>query len=191
MAVLGVRHRRFHTKSGLALLLAGVLTAAATTQGFVRITGSSLVDVAARGIGLQGDTGVDYTVDDQRRIVLVVAALGFLLAGCLLLLTRVRGIGVIWRLTALACLLMTAVFVAFGWTFINDPSASFTAHQSLLSRVETGGFNTARAIGAISVQPGPGLYLLTAATVIALVGVLVPAVRRTEGITRPEHYLHE
>jgi hypothetical protein len=174
-----VGRRRNHAVAGLALVVAGALTWVATGQGFVRIDGPGFTEGLASKLGLGDRTGVDYLLSQDRRVVLHVAALGLVVVGLLLLVTRLRFLGLLWRLGGLCCVGLTGVFAYAGWRFVSDPASGIKDNGSAGSALFRGGVDLAHGLGLVHVKPGPGLCLVAAASIVALLGVLTPAIRRT------------
>jgi hypothetical protein len=177
-----LRHRRNHAVAGLALVLAGALTWLATTQSLVRIDGPAFTAGSAKKLGLEIKTGLDYGMDPEIQLTLYAAALGFVVMGLLLLITRVRYLGLLWRVGALCSLGITGAVVVAAWMFVSDPASAISDADADTQRLFRGGLSVAKGLGLLDVSAAGALYLLTAASIVALLGVLTPAFRRTEAV---------
>jgi hypothetical protein len=111
---------------------------------------------------------------------MLTVAVGLGACALLLFATRVRGLGLLWRATAIVCLVYPTLVVAWTWLFIHDPTAELKSEQATTGDRLIGiGLDASRQFGLWDVTPGRGLYFITAGTVIAVVAVFIPAIRTT------------
>lgn len=175
----GLVGTRSNAGAGAVVLIAGAAIAIAAQQPWVAITGPtfglSLKDVVDVGIVPRGtDLG-----DTEERQLLLVAGSAIAVCGGLLMLTRVRVLGPILRvfsllLVTLPALLAIAVWEAVGETsteVFNDPDSS------LWDQARAGMRDLLEGLGVIRIEPAAGLYVLSAACVLVVVGCLIPARR--------------
>ncbi|WP_139228914.1 DUF2510 domain-containing protein [Blastococcus tunisiensis] len=95
----------------------------------------------------------------------------------LLFVTRVPGLGVLWRVLALAALVLLGLTAVTAWSVVNDPASVVADPDTLAGQGFETGVALLEALGFAVVEPGVGLWLLTAGSAIAGIGVLVPATR--------------
>jgi len=158
-----IRERKNNALAGVTVLLGALVISFGAFRPLVR--------VQTAGVGLDAGA-IDFNVvprmsigaGDMQGALLVLAALIGLCA-LLLIATRVRGFGILWRLFGLVGLLVPTAVTYYLWTVVQGDSAN----SSLVQKV-----------GLVTVAPGEGLYALTAGVGIALIGLCIPASRRSE-----------
>lgn len=159
------RHTRNNVVAGSIVLVGSLLVAFGVTQPWISV-GTGLL----QRLGLRPGAPVGFDVpnadgrDTDLRPYLLGGAVLFVVCAVALIATRVRGLGVVWRLLVLVGVVFLGLLAGEMWNFIGNPRVSFTAVQD---------------IGAASLRPGLGLWLLTAGLVLAVVGALVPATKGT------------
>jgi hypothetical protein len=180
-----VRRRRSNVLSGLLITVGGVLVFLASGQEWIAITGPSisfaffkdLVQVGVNPDFSQGEYG------DLRQIMQVVAG-GIVLAGVLLLVTRLRGLGVLWRLAALTLgVVPGVVFYAMWQSATASPvDALRDPHASVGTKIMSGLQGLFQRVGLVHIGPATGLYAGIAGLVCVAVGCFVPARRIDERV---------
>jgi hypothetical protein len=119
----------------------------------------------------EGGQGVDI------RPFLLGGAVGLAVLALLLLVTRVRGLGVVWRVMALVVVAGVGLISVIAWTTIENPASVVTDPESPFGRSLESGTKLAQNLGLLEIKPALGLWLLTVGTGIAGIGLLVPALR--------------
>jgi hypothetical protein len=176
------RATRNHSVSGVALLLAAAITAFGATQSWA--TGAATVPWGRfAGVAAHGSPGFDFLLmpgghyGDVRPLLLGGAAALAVLA-LLLFVTRVPGLGVLWRLIALVTAALLGFAAVSAWTVVNDPSTVVaTTTDSSFGQALGIGVSLAKSFGLLELQPGIGLWLLTIGTGLAAIAALIPAGR--------------
>jgi hypothetical protein len=123
---------------------------------------------------------------DVRPLLLGGAAVVALCA-LLLFATRVPGVGVFWRLLALAAVAGTGIVAAVAWTVVSDPTSVVAEDQSRLGDVMRTAESIATSSGLLEVGPGRGLWLLTIGCAVVGIGAFVPAGRGARQSVRATH----
>jgi hypothetical protein len=99
------------------------------------------------------------------------------LLGLLLVITRVRGLGVVWRLGVLAVLLLPAYLVLSLWKIAVDPAAIGGASRAFWRTVRVDQIAALSDLGEIDVDGGAGLIVMVLGTICSFIGCCVPAVK--------------
>ena len=179
-----VRHRRNHVVAGLGIVLSAILIAFAVTQPQANFTGPPIAISGLKVVNLTVTPSSGYKLDEQTLVLCLSFAVTLGVLGLLLLVTRVRFLGLIWRLGALAAITLPALLAISYWTFISDPTSglkegtdtSFAGQGLAMLADGTRGL-------AWDITPGIGLYLFTAGVVCAVLASLVPAIRHKDVVT--------
>jgi hypothetical protein len=189
------RHTRNHAVAGGAILVGAALIGFGASQewvtGAVHIAWGPLAGSTPNG-GLRFDVLVapNGSYGDVTPLI-IGAALVLALAAILLIATRVPGLGMLWRLLALPAVVGLVAICASAWSVANDPASVIVDGESPAADrpAATGGpdiwLTSAQAASARQVEPGPGLWLLTAGCGVAGIGALTPATRRTASVPEP------
>ncbi|RKR75941.1 hypothetical protein [Frondihabitans australicus] len=168
-----VVHRRNHAAPGVVLIIAGLGILIAAILPLIQFTGPG-VTALARGIGMTLTNDGAYEPDPWQ-FSLWVGGTVFVL-GFILLATRIRGLGALWRILALLALLAVGVYVAFWWFFLSDPSRFLASQdQSLGGQLKSGITSLLEGTGAYSITPGIGLLVASIAAGLGIIGVFLPA----------------
>jgi hypothetical protein len=175
------KETRNHAAAGVALLVGAALVAFSAGQAWLesRVTipwglFTELAPNKALGFDTLLAPGGQY--GDVRPLLLGGAAVVGLCA-LLLFATRVPGVGVVWRLLALAAVAGIGIVAAVAWTVVSDPTSVVADDQSSLGEVIRTAESVATLSGLLEVGPGRGLWLLTIGGAVAGIGALVPAGR--------------
>lgn len=173
------RHRRNSSLAAVVMLVGSALIAFGSTQSWAGVS------VLTDKVDLDWDKTVtsDGSVSNFEPFLLTVS-IAVAVCALLLMVTRVRGLGVVWRLISLAFLASFTFVLVLTWQTVNDPA--------LLSKHLPGGgvvqglggliTNFFKTTGALSVEPGKGLWLATIGCGLAAVGSLIPAFRSREDL---------
>jgi hypothetical protein len=175
------RGTRNHSVTGVALLVSAALIGFASTQAWV----ATALHAPA---GLLGELGPNYAFGFDKfpsegsrgsdiRPILVVGSVGLAVFALLLFVTRVPGLGVLWRLLASLCVAASGFTAAIAWTTVKSPVSVVTDPESFFGSSFGTGINFAQNLGFLDIQPAMGLWLLTVGTGIAGIGLLIPAIR--------------
>lgn len=179
-----VKHRRNHVLTALGLLVAAGLIALGAYQPVISVRGPEWSLELTKGLGIGLDPSASGGLDETSQALLVSFAAATAIMGLLLLVTRVRYLGLFWRMLALAFLAVPAVLSFYWWRFVSDPVAALqpadpTVADKLLGSAES----LVTGLGLVRVTAGQGLYLLAGGTLLGILSCLVPALRsikRTE-----------
>lgn len=178
-----VVHRRNHAAPGIVLLIAGGLILLSSALPLLQFTGPG-VGVLAKGLGMTLTGDGSYEPDP--------AGLWYWTGGlvCLfalvLLVTRIRGLGALWRILAILPVLVVAVVAAFWWYFLSDPSRFLAEQdQSLSGTIRSGITSLLEGSGAYSITPGLGLVVMSAAAVLGVIGAFLPAGKTEKYVPLP------
>jgi hypothetical protein len=149
--------------------------------GWASIPGGAVLRRARGSLGFDLLLSTNGAPSDARPLLLGGAVfLG--LAGLLLMVTHVPGVGVLWRIVGLASLTGTAAIAASAWTLVGAPPAVLAGDEAPavrdLARVTQSG-------GVLELRPGWGLWLVTIGCGAAAFGALIPAARRSCGTPHP------
>ncbi len=179
-----VRQRRSHAVAGLSLGVAAGLVTIATMFPVFSVTGSTVSPPEWDALGITVDGSVAQ-FDVSFQLFLLVNAGWIALMGLALLLTRIRFVGVVWRAAALVSLFASSAVALFLWRFITDPSAAGgdpTWFQDVAPRLAAG-------LADATLEPGLGLYLLFAGSLLGLLATFVPSFR-TQKVVRTHDAKH-
>jgi hypothetical protein len=174
------RQTRNHAAAGVALLAGAAVIAFSATQPWAK--GSLALWGRLVGMSVNGSLGYDVLIfpggqyGNVKPLLLGCGAALAVLA-LLLFITRVRGLGVLWRFLALATLVLLGFTASMAWTVVKDPASVVADPESSLGQVLGAAVSLAEAFQAASVQPGSGLWLLTVGIGLSGIGALIPATR--------------
>lgn len=131
--------------------------------------------------------GFDQTVTphdwlfDSGPVILITSGVVALCA-LALFVTRVRGLGALWRVISLVSLVPTALLIGSLWSVFDEtPGTDIAQSDSAPVRA----FGLAMKTGSVTSSIGPGLLLLTVGWGLVAVGSLIPAFRSTR-VIHPE-----
>lgn len=167
-----------HAVAGLGIVLAGLLIAFSSTQQMIKVSLLPGAGIDLKGLHIGLDPSTSTGVEDGIRTALVVIAIILGVCGLLLLMTKIRFLGLLWRLLAY-CALAVAGFLAYVlWDFIRDPVKALTSQNpSLLDQIGSTLGQVSLGLGITKVEAGPGLYFLSLGTALGAILLLVPAIR--------------
>ena len=130
------------------------------------------------GLTLQPHGG--YGQSEEIRLILWGACGGLVVLALLLLATRVRFLGIVWRAGGVVVAAVPTFYVYAAWAFVSDPMGAIGNEDTgTLARLARAGADATRTLGLWDVTPGPGLYLLTAGILVFLIALLIPSGKRT------------
>jgi hypothetical protein len=182
------RETRNNSVAGILVLAGSALTGFAATRAWV--TGPVATD-RARWAGLtpSGVFGIDLLQapggghGDVEQFM-AGAAVVLALSAVLLLVTRIPVLGVLWRILALLAVAGLAVLCGTAWGVVNDPTSALRDGAFPVERVGAG-TSADGSVGALQIEPGQGLWLLTLGCCAAGIGALVPAMRGSRVVAVP------
>jgi amino acid transporter len=188
-------HRRNNTIAGLTQLLGAILIAAGAFTPWATITGPNLgISLGGKSTSLGFDVipNMDSSGDSDSKAVLAVLAGVIAVLALALIATRVRGLGMLWRLGSLVALIVPAVLTVYLWKLVTgDPAEIFhdpnASAADKIRGVLQAGFER---LGLIHVDPGLGLWLLSIGSVLVFLGIWIPATRTKEPRDNPSPYSH-
>ena len=173
-----VRHRRNHAVAGLGLVLSSILIGMGATQALVKISGPAFSVDLLKKIGITLRSSGSFGTDSQTTAILLACAALIALCGLSLLVTRIRYLGLLWRLGGLVGVALPAVFGYWYWQFIQNPTATLEASNTSIVEKIAGTIGDLTRGVAWDVTPTTGLYFLSAGVVCGLISLLVPAGRK-------------
>lgn len=169
------------------LLIGAALVAFSGTKPWAQ---GSIAAVWGRLAGLQlnGALGFDHALapgpeEGDVRPAIFAAAAVLAVAALLLFITRVRGVGLLWRLLALAATAVPAWIAVVAWEVVENPASLVTDGDGAGRGIEFT-VQAAAVLGVAQASPGVGLWLLTAGSALAVIAVLIPASRSVEPMHR-------
>jgi hypothetical protein len=177
---------RNHSVAGVALLVGAAAIAFAATQPW--ITGAGALWGRLAGITVNGSLGFDLLVapggehGDVKPVLFGCAAALAVLA-LLLFVTRVPGLGVLWRFLALATLVLVGFTAWAAWSVVGSPASVVADPDSLPGQGLDIAVDIAETIGVATIRPGLGLWVLTIGFGVTGIGALIPASRGTGSVT--------
>ncbi len=174
-----IRHRRNNALAGIVLLIAAILIASSAFLPWAHFEGPT-IDLRAVTASVSYDMtpGVNAPDNDVTRPAILIfgAVVGALALA--LVATRVRGLGVLWRLIALVVIAGPIIASWFVWTnVIADPAGYIGQDTSISGQLGAVGFNLAQALGLIRVAAGTGLWAMSIGAGLGFVAIWIPAVR--------------
>jgi hypothetical protein len=95
----------------------------------------------------------------------------------ILLATRVRGLGILWRILAAIPLLIMGAYAGYWWYFLSDPQKFLTAdgNDNVGDQILQGIATALQNVGVYSFSAGAGLILLTAAVIVGILAIFLPS----------------
>jgi hypothetical protein len=169
------------------LITGAIAIGLAATQDLVVLKGP----LAEIGVGRHLGLGVQLTgtadEDSLTQPLLFASAAWIAFFGLLLLATRVRFLGLLWRLLALLGVVAPVALAVNDWLFIHDPVDYLASDENVAVRAALRlGHGVVEALGG-GASAGLGLYLLTLGAVMAVIGLLVPPIHRDVAVeTQPQ-----
>lgn len=165
-----VVHRRNNAAPGIGFLVAGLLI---LLSSFLPV-----IDFTTASVNLPGVTVAPKTSYNPDPIGLWLWTGGFTFAfGVILLATRIRGLGILWRILAAIPVLIMGAYAAFVWYFLSNPQASLapdgdtSAGAGIIQGLATG----AQDAGLYSFSAGVGLVILTVAVIVGILSIFLPS----------------
>lgn len=176
------RQVRNHTITGIFLLISAFVIAFGATQPWVTGAVQILGVGPLAGARPNGGLGFDQLLVPGGRAgdvtpVLLGAAAGLGVTALLLLVTRIRGLGLLWRMVALVATAVPALVAFSAWSVVEDPASVVADDGSFLGVALDTAVSAVEGAGLAAVDPGVGLWLLTVGSALAAIGVFVPAIR--------------
>ncbi len=180
-----IRHRRHHGWTVLVLLFGVLLIAAGSTLpwGEFALGGTDQPPVPYGGshvFGFDQTVRFDHSVSNFGPALLIISGV-LTLCSLALLLTRIRGLGIAWRVIALGSLVPLAPVLDSLWS-IFDESPGTDLEQADSAPVRA--FGLAMRGGGVASTVGPGLILISLGFVMVVLGCLIPAAR-SQQLIRP------
>lgn len=175
-----IHYRRNNALAGIFMLVGCMLIGVGSGQPWVHI--------GIPWLHFDADFGFDQTVMsdgttfDFKKLIIAIAVITSICAVALIA-TRVRGLGVLWRIIALACLAVLGGAMAFVWPVANDPAVlAHNIHNSAARTALIGGATLLKDFGAVSVGPSAGLWTVTVGVAIGVIGALIPGAHRDQWV---------
>lgn len=181
-AVPHVRHRRNHAVAGLGFILSGLLIGFGATQTVANFSGPPISITLLKSVGLSVTPSGGFGLDESVVPLMLSAAVALVVFGLLLLVTRIRYLGLVWRLGGLVALFLPAFLAISYWSSINDPITAL--QQGTDNAVADAALEAMRGTrGTLwDLSAAAGLYIVSAGVVCGIIAALIPAIRRTEAI---------
>ena len=179
-----VRQRRNSSAAGAVLLFGAALIAFSGTQPWAQ-GNIGAVWAQSAGLGVNGALGFDHLLvpgpaeGDVRPAIFGGAAV-MAVAALLLFRTRVRGVGLLWRVMALLAVAAPAWIAAVAWQVVDNPASLMSDGDGFWGRTAELGAQNAESLAVAQASPGMGLWLLTAGSATSVIAVLIPASRSVE-----------
>ncbi len=150
---------------------------------WARFVGPSLsLGRATTQVGYDYTPGVNAPDGDATRPLIIGFAIALGVLALALIATRVRGLGVLWRLLALLVLALPAWGVWEFWAIaIAQPDRFLADDPTTAGQIFGAGFRLAELIGAVHVDAGAGLWAISAACVLGLLALVIPAGKSVVG----------
>ena len=162
-----VVHRRNNAAPGIGFLLAGLLI---LLSAFLPVIDFTVASVAVAGVNVTPKAS--YNPDP---IGLWLWTGGFVFAfGVILLATRIRGLGILWRILAAIPVLIMGAYAAYMWYYLSNPQGA-DGDKSVGAGIVQGLATGAQDLGLYSVSAGAGLVLLTVAVIVGIVAIFLPS----------------
>jgi len=182
-----VKHRRHHAPSVIVLLVGVLLIAGGSALPWGEFSFEPGLDQPPMPYGGSHVFGFDQTLAFGHSVVNfgpVLLAISGMVALCALALwfTRVRGLGIAWRVIALGSLVPLALVLDSLWS-IFDESPGTDLQQADSAPVRAFGLAVSNH-GATS-HVGPGLLMVSFGFVVVVLGCLIPAIRSKQVIPDP------
>lgn len=158
------------------------------SQPWIDVSGPPLTANISSALGLSLNPQAHGGVDEQTKVLVLTSAFFVTVAAILLIVTRIRVLGVFWRLGALVSLALPTLLAFIYWRFVADPvGMTQPANPSLSDKLASGIATAATSLGLVKISAGSGLYLVGAGCLLGFVACLVPALRQTT-ILAPSPY---
>ncbi len=166
------------------LLLGAVLIAFSGTRPWAQ-GGIGVVWGRFAGLGVNGDLGFDHLLapgpsEGDVRPALFGCAAVMAAAALLLFMTRVRGVGLLWRLIALVAVVAPVGIAVVAWQVVDDPASLVADGEGFWGQAAGFSAQLAESLSVAQASPGVGLWLLTAGCAVSVIAVLIPASRSVE-----------
>lgn len=181
-----IRHRRNNLAAGLVILTGAIIITFAPALPMVTFKTMSI----GLNIGV-----VDLDLNYEHEIVPpAILALFFtfgiimIIAAILLIATRVRGLGILWRVGTLLSFTITAMLIVYVWDVVggdplgllNSTGTTQTSGSVDIDAVTATLEEILKGAGIISMTPAIGLYLATLGAAMILIGCCIPSIKRSE-----------
>jgi hypothetical protein len=168
---------------GIAILVGAALIGFGATQPWA--TGAATIAWGPlSGLTPNGKLGFDLLLapdglhGDVKPLILG-ATIFMAIVALLLIATRVRGLGMLWRILTLLTAAGLGLICATAWSVVSNPTSVLADSESPLGRILGGLNSVAESSGLLQIKPGLGLWLLTIGCGIACIGALIPAIRHS------------
>lgn len=188
-----IRHRRNNGLAGIVMLNGVLLMAFGSTLPWGDFTlhgyggpGPGDVSYGRETLPYGGSHifGFDQTITshdwltDSGRVILIISGVVALCA-LALFVTRIRGLGAVWRVISLVSLVPVALVIGSLWSLFDEtPGTDIAQSDSAPVRA----FGLAMQTRTVTSLIGPGLFLVTIGCGLVAVGSLIPAFRSTQVI---------
>lgn len=186
-----VKHRRNSSLAGCVMLVGVLIMAVSSEQAWGHFEIAHILKFLPLGAShdFAFDQAIfsDGTISDVRPAILIVCVVVGLCA-LALFVTRVRGLGLLWRVISLGAMVIVGVIVVDLWSVVNDPGGVMQNSDSRGAQTLGTIFKIGQTFNALKAGPGPGLWMLTVGAGLAVVGALIPAFRSKETVPEPPHY---
>lgn len=160
-------HRRNNAFGGIVVLVGSLLVVFGAVLPWIELK-SAGVAVAAGPVELQAAYKSAMDVGELPTVIMWLGVSTGLIA-LALIATRVRGLGVMWRIFALMTLAFPAVIAVALWSAVLKGPDTKTLGGMVQSALQ----NT----GLLTTEAGQGLYILTIGAALVLIGCFIPAIR--------------
>jgi len=172
------RHRRNNGLAAIVMLNGTALTAFGSTLpwGHFEVSGLNKDTLPYHGsheFGFDQTVGFGGSLPDFGPVILIISGIVTLCA-LALFVTRVRGLGALWKALSLVSLVPLALAIWSLWSVFDEtPGNDLAKSGSAPIRA----FGVAMNANAVTSTMGPGLFLVTIGCAVAVLGSLIPAFR--------------
>jgi hypothetical protein len=169
--------RRSNVTAGVIVVAGALMLALTSRLSWAQLTIPAL-NVRERALYLDAVPGIDLggdTVDFRGWLLGAALAVGVL--GLLLVGTRVRGLGFVWRICVLLVLVFPANLVLSLWRVAVEPTGVSSASPAFWKAIHIDQAAALADLGELEIDGTSGLILMVLGTVCSFLGCCVPAVR--------------
>jgi hypothetical protein len=174
-----VRHRRNNSVAGVLLLVAAMLIGASAVLPWIHFHGPTVnAEAVSLSTGYDYTPGVDADDGDVTRAVIVGFAIALAVCALLLIVTRLRGWGIVWRILGLLVLTGPAIMTWYVWsTVLSDPAGFLAQSESVSDQLLRAGLTLGQSVGLVSAGPGSGLWAFSVGVCLGVIAIVIPAIR--------------